>query len=120
MSWFGLIGFILTIIFIPDTTGRYWQYVREGREGREKDYHGIASHPRHLSLFGRVVLKRSRKYDPKLEKESKIEEMRQLCNAMNDRNFKEDPGRPGSETLTENPSAHFEWEKATKSLKSES
>jgi MFS family permease len=124
VSWFGLIGFILTIIFIPDTTGldlreqeRYWQYVRGGRES---DYHGIAIHPRHLSLFERVILKRSRNYDPKLDKESKIEEMRQLYHATNERSTKEDLGRPSGETLTEGASAYFEWEKATKSSKSES
>ena len=38
VCWFGLIGFCLTVMFIPDTTGldlreqeRYWQFVREGR-----------------------------------------------------------------------------------------
>lgn len=97
VSWFGLIGFILTIIFIPDTTGldlrkqeRYWQYVREGREN---DYHGIAIHPRHLSLFETVVLKRNQNYDPKLDKKSRIEEMRQLYNAMNERSGKELSGK---------------------------
>jgi hypothetical protein len=124
VSWFGLIGFILTFIFIPNTTGldlqeqeRYWQYIREGRES---DYHGIAVHPRHLSLFEKVALKRNKNYDPKLDKESKIEEMRQLFNATQERSFKECSGRPSGETLIEDASAYFEWEKSTKSIKRES
>jgi hypothetical protein len=116
VSWFGLIGFVLTVVFIPDTTGldlreqeRYWQYVKEGREG---EYHGIAIHPRHLSVFERVVLKRGRNYDPKLDKEANIGEMRKLFRAMNEGSVKEDPGRGSGETLTEDASAYFEWEKA--------
>jgi MFS family permease len=121
VSWFGLIGFILTIVFIPDTTGldlreqeRYWQSVREGRE---QEYHGIAIHPRHLSLFERVVLKRGKRYDPVLDRDSKIEEMRQLWEKMSEDTGKEDVGRRHSgETLTENASAYFEWEKSRKSV----
>lgn len=30
------------------------------RQGREEDYHGIAIHPRHLSWYERVVLKRQK------------------------------------------------------------
>jgi hypothetical protein len=50
-TWFTLLGFIVTLLFIPDTTGldlreqeRYWSFVRAGKPG---DYHGIAIHPRH-------------------------------------------------------------------------
>jgi len=39
VSWFGLIGFILTVLFTPDTPGldlreqeRYWMHFRQGRE----------------------------------------------------------------------------------------
>ena len=80
VSWFGLLGFVLTTIFIPDTTGldlreqeRYWLHVREGRP---EDYHGIAIHPRHLSFFERFVLHRHRNYDPELDRMAKIAELR--------------------------------------------
>ncbi|KIW26445.1 uncharacterized protein PV07_09539 [Cladophialophora immunda] len=82
VSWFGLIGFIVTILFIPDTTGldlreqeRYWYFVREGRS---QDYHGIAIHPRHLSWYERVVLKRHHQYNPELDRLARINELREL------------------------------------------
>jgi hypothetical protein len=58
--------------------------------------------------------KRSGNYDPKLDKELKIEEMRQLYHAMNERGMKKDTGRQSGETLTEGASTYFEWEKAAK------
>lgn len=120
MSWFGLIGFILTIVFIPDTTGldlreqeRYWQFVRQGRPG---DYHGIAVHPRHLSLFERVVLKRDRAYDPELDRQQKIDELRQLYEKVEGSKAKEmdGPGRNSEDTVTDKVSTYFEWEKSNR------
>ncbi len=82
VSWFGLAGWILTMVFIPDTTGldlreqeRYWECVVNGRE---QDYHGVAIHPRHLSLYERVVLKRHRHYDPELDRQQKVAELEAL------------------------------------------
>ncbi|GAC97990.1 potential glycerophosphoinositol permease [Pseudozyma hubeiensis SY62] len=79
VSWFGLLGWILTMVFIPDTTGldlreqeRYWECVVQGRE---QDYHGVAIHPRHLSFYERVVLKRHRYYDPELDRQQKMQEL---------------------------------------------
>lgn len=120
VSWFGLIGFILTIVFIPDTTGldlreqeRYWQFVREGRPG---DYHGIAVHPRHLSLFERVVLKRDRAYDPELDRQQKIDELRQLYEKVEGSKAKEldGPDRNSEDTVTDKVSTYFEWEKSNR------
>ncbi|KIW04018.1 uncharacterized protein PV09_04843 [Verruconis gallopava] len=80
VCWFGLAGAILTLLFLPDTTGldlkeqeRRWNYIRLGREA---DYHGIAIHPQHLSLWERFrgVHKY---YDPVLDYKQKVEEMRQ-------------------------------------------
>ena len=78
--WFGLIGLILTILFVPDTTGldlheqeRYWLCVREGRP---EDYHGIAIHPRHLSFYEHRILKRSKAYNPELDRLAKVAELR--------------------------------------------
>lgn len=58
VPWFGLAGMLLTLLFLPDSTGldlkeeeRGWQYMRAGRES---DYHGVAVHPEHLSLWERV------------------------------------------------------------------
>lgn len=80
VCWFGFAGWIVTWIFIPDTTGldlreqdRYWSYVREGRQ---HDYHGIAVHPRHISLYERVVLKRHLAYDAEKDRSQRIEELR--------------------------------------------
>ena len=34
------------------------------QQGRGQDYHGVAVHPRHLSLFEKVVLKQHHLYQP--------------------------------------------------------
>jgi Sugar (and other) transporter len=80
VTWFGLLGFALTVLFVADTTGldlreqeRYWACIREGRP---HDYHGIAIHPRHLSNWERYVLHRDRYYDPELDRQAKIDELR--------------------------------------------
>jgi hypothetical protein len=79
VTWFGLLGWGLTALFIPDTTGldlreqeRYWACVLAGREG---DYHGIAVHRRHLSAWEIYVLKRHLAYDPVKDREQKIAEL---------------------------------------------
>jgi hypothetical protein len=75
-------GWLLTMVFIPDTTGldlreqeRYFGYVVRGER---ENYHGVAIHPRHLSLFERVVLKRHIYYDPELDRNQKVAELRQV------------------------------------------
>ncbi|RAL61672.1 hypothetical protein DID88_002740 [Monilinia fructigena] len=80
VPWFGLAGMLLTAIFLPDTTGldlkeqeRRWKYIRAGRES---EYHGIAIHPAHLSLWERWM-GAGKNYDPKLDAGDKILEMRQ-------------------------------------------
>ena len=79
VPWFGLAGMLLTILFLPDTTGldlkeqeRRWHYLRAGRES---EYHGVAVHPKHLSLWERWRGV-GRYYDPDLDYKQKIEEMR--------------------------------------------
>lgn len=121
VCWFGLIGFILTVVFIPDTTGldlreqeRYWQCVRENRVN---DYHGIAIHPRHLSLFERMVLGRHKNYDPELDKQAKIDELRGLYQKMTEKTGKEEFGED-DENVSDKVSAYFEWEKGRKSVDS--
>lgn len=88
VCWFGLVAWALTLVFVPDTTSldlkeqeRYWSYVLQGRA---EDYHGVAVHPRHLSLWERVVLKRHLAYDPELDRESKIRDLQALHKSVND------------------------------------
>ncbi len=80
VPWFGLAGMLLTWLFLPDTTGldlkeqeRRWAYIRAGRDA---DYHGIAIHPKHLSLWERMRGV-GKHYDPELDTKQKIEDMRQ-------------------------------------------
>lgn len=79
VPWFGLAGAVITWIFLPDTTGldlkeqeRRWNFIRAGRE---HEYHGVAVHPKHLSLYERLRGV-GKPYDPKLDYEQKIQEMR--------------------------------------------
>jgi hypothetical protein len=78
VPWFGLMGMIVTFLFLPDTTGldlkeaeRRWQYIRAGRE---QDYHGVAVHPKHLSLWERMRGV-GKYYNAELDYRQRIEEM---------------------------------------------
>ncbi len=80
VPWFGLLGMFLTFVFLPDTTGldlkeqeRRWKYIREGRE---QDYHGVAVHPKHLSLYERLR-GAGKYYNPDLDYQSKMTDMRE-------------------------------------------
>jgi len=91
VTWFGLAGWILTVLFVPDTTGldlweqeRYWKFVCEGRQA---DYHGVAVHPTHLSLWERFVLRRHRAYNPELDRQQRLEELKQeMMDALEKKN----------------------------------
>ena len=79
VPWFGLGGMLVTLLFLPDTTGldlkeqeRRWQFLRAGRGD---EYHGIAVHPQHLSLWERFRGV-GKYYDPEADYAQKIEEMR--------------------------------------------
>ena len=79
VPWFGLAGMLLTWIFLPDTTGldlkeqeRRWRYIREGKS---EEYHGIAVHPKHLSLWERLR-GQGKHYDPSKDWKAKIADMR--------------------------------------------
>ncbi|KAJ8608483.1 hypothetical protein MRB53_039648 [Persea americana] len=116
VTWIPLLGAVLTYVFIPDTTGldlreqeRYWQKVREGRQ---EEYHGIAVHPRHLSLFERVVLKRHLRYDPKADAKAKVDELRSLWEKMEADVGKEGQGKgDGASLVSSKVSSYFAWEK---------
>lgn len=79
VPWFGLGGMVLTTLFLPDVTGldlreldRRWRFITEGRE---HEYHGVAIHPRHLSLWERFrgVHK---DYNPEADFKQKVDAMR--------------------------------------------
>jgi len=79
VPWFGLAGFLVTLIFLPDTTGldlkeqeRRWAFIRAGRE---HEYHGIAVHPRHLSLWERMWGV-GKHYNAEEDYKQRVEEMR--------------------------------------------
>ena len=116
VSWFALLSFCFTILFILDTTGldlreqeRYWQFVREGRQS---EYHGIAVHPQHLSWVERLVLHRHKSYDPKLDARDKLNEMRQMYKRVQSDKTSEDDNR-FDDTLSEKAQSYFEWEKTS-------
>ncbi|GAA97016.1 hypothetical protein E5Q_03690 [Mixia osmundae IAM 14324] len=80
VPWFALFGAIATFLFLPDVTGldlreqeRAWEYLRT-----EREYHGVAIHPRHLSIWEIYVQKRHRHYNPALDRQEKIDELRDL------------------------------------------
>ena len=79
VPWFGLAGALITFVWLPDTTGldlkeqeRRWNFIREGRE---HEYHGIAIHPQHLSLWERLRGV-GKHYDPELDYKQKVAELR--------------------------------------------
>lgn len=86
VPWFGLAGMLLTWLFMPDTTGldlseqeRRWRYVLEDRED---EYHGVAVHPQHLSLWERLMGV-SKTYNPELDLKAKIADVKELWESRN-------------------------------------
>lgn len=80
VPWFGLAGMILTFFFLPDTTGldlqeqdRRWQFIREGRSD---EYHGVAIHPQHLSVWERFR-GIGKNYNAEVDYKQQVDEMRQ-------------------------------------------
>lgn len=72
-------GLIVTVVFLPDTTGldlkeqeRRWAFIRSGQAD---DYHGIAIHPKHLSLWERWRGV-GRGYDGEMDYRQKINDLR--------------------------------------------
>jgi MFS family permease len=79
VPWFGLAGAVITFIWLPDTTGldlkeqeRRWAYIRAGRE---HEYHGVAVHPKHLSLWENLWGK-GKYYNAEEDYKQRVEEMR--------------------------------------------
>ncbi|KAK4560823.1 hypothetical protein LTR86_005403 [Recurvomyces mirabilis] len=79
VPWFGLAGALITYVFLPDTTGldlkeqeRRWAFIRAGRE---HEYHGVAVHPQHLSLWERMWGV-GKYYNAEEDYNQRVEEMR--------------------------------------------
>jgi hypothetical protein len=79
VPWFGLVGGFVTWMWLPDTTGldlkeqeRRWAFIRAGRSD---EYHGIAIHPKHLSMWERIRGV-GKHYNPELDYQQRVEEMR--------------------------------------------
>nr|POF26238.1 putative inorganic phosphate transporter 1-4 [Quercus suber] len=79
VPWFGLAGAIITFIWLPDTTGldlkeqeRRWNFIRAGRA---HEYHGVAVHPKHLSLWERLMGV-GKHYNAEEDYRQRVEEMR--------------------------------------------
>lgn len=79
VPWFGLAGALLTLLFLPDTTGldlreqeRRWQFIRDGRGA---EYRGVAVHPKHLSLWERWRGV-GKAYDAEADYRQRVDEMR--------------------------------------------
>jgi MFS family permease len=79
VPWFGLAGALITFVFLPDTTGldlkeqeRRWAFIRAGRE---HEYHGVAVHPQHLSLWERLWGV-GKYYNAEEDYKQRVEEMR--------------------------------------------
>jgi hypothetical protein len=54
---------------------------------------------------------RCRNYNPELDRQDKIREMRALYKAMNEGKSKEEPDEGFAESVSDKVSAYFEWEK---------
>lgn len=85
VPWFGLGGMIITLVWLPDTTGldlkeqeRRWMFIRQGRDN---EYHGVAIHPKHLSLWERWMGVGAN-YNPPIDFRQKVEEMREEWREM--------------------------------------
>jgi hypothetical protein len=85
------------------------------REGRETEYHGIAIHPRHLSWYERIVLRRQKNYNPELDQHDKLNELRELYEQIQHEKVSEDD-QALDDKLSEKARSYFEWESRSHSL----
>jgi MFS family permease len=114
VPWFGLAGAVVTYLFLPDTTGldlkeqeRRWAFIRDGRE---HEYHGVAIHPKHLSLWERIRGV-GKYYDADLDYKQRVEEMRGDWEAAMARRVAEQDvqdGLPEDDDWSEEVSGYFQ------------
>lgn len=88
--------------------------------GREAEYHGIAVHPRHLSLWERWVQRRSDRYDPVADRAAKVTELRQVYEQMRAERGKEFAGESEgvdpdeASFISDDVAAYFDTEKGVR------
>lgn len=106
-----MIGFALTVAFIPHTVGlnlseqgRYWRAVESGLS---EDYHGIAIHNSHISNYESKVLGRSGNYDAKKDHVARIELLRQEYEKSKEEDGREDTAMTAT-GLDDNVRKYFE------------
>lgn len=80
------------------------------REGRQNEYHGIAIHPRHISLFEQFALRRHGNYNPELDGRDKLNELQALYERVQTKKISEDD-QTLNDALNEKAQSYFEWEK---------
>lgn len=102
VPWFGLAGALITYLWLPDTTGldlkeqeRRWAFIRAGRE---HEYHGIAIHPKHLSVWERFRGV-GKHYNAEEDYKQRVEEMRADWEAAMARRIEE---KEAAEALDDN------------------
>lgn len=117
LAFVTVIGFILTLVFIPQTMGlnlaeqgRYWQAVEDGDP---RDYHGVAIHPSHISLYERKVLGRSRNCDSKKDHNDRVELLRQAYHDSKKNDGHEEIVM-ATTTLDDNAKTYFELEESNR------
>jgi hypothetical protein len=110
VPWFGLAGAIITYVWMPDTTGldlkeqeRRWNFIRQGRE---HEYHGVAVHPKHLSLWERMRGV-GKHYDPQADYEQKVAEMRGEWEASQMRKAEEHGNAYDDDEFSDEVSSYF-------------
>lgn len=106
-----MIGFALTLVFIPHTVGlnlaeqgRYWRAVESGDP---KDYHGIAVHASHISIYEQKVLGRADNYDLSIDHDARLALLKQAYEDSK-RQDGEEEFVVGSTRLDENARRYFE------------
>ncbi|SZF06072.1 unnamed protein product [Blumeria hordei] len=123
VPWFGLGGMLITWLFVPDTTGldleeqeRRWALIRAGREN---EYHGIAVHSKHLSLWERMRGV-GKSYNPDLDRAHRIVELRQEWEKMESDKASHEDGLPSEDHgFSEAVQAWFRASRSASSINSD-
>lgn len=107
-----MIGFALTLLFIPHTVGlnlseqgRYWRAVEDGLP---ENYHGIAVHASHISYYEQKVLGRSGNYDPKKDHIARVKLLKQEYESSKEEDGREEVTVVATPSLDDNVRKFFD------------
>ncbi|KAI6246920.1 putative inorganic phosphate transporter 1-6 [Erysiphe necator] len=121
VPWFGLAGMLLTWLFVPDTTGldlseqeRRWTFIRAGKES---EYHGIAIHSKHLSVWERIC-GIGKNYDPLLDRISRKEQLRENWEKSEQEKVYKEDGMSKYEEFSESVNTFFRENRDISSIES--